>query len=81
MKTHLITIGNSRGIRIPKALLEEANLGDELELSVKNNQLIVSAAKTTREGWFAAFQDMAKNGDDVLLEFPTNDWDNLEWEW
>lgn len=84
MQTHIIAIGNSRGIRIPKALLEQANLGDEVELVASSNLLTVRPVQEARKGWLASFQEMTVRGEDKLLEsteLTPNEWDDLEWQW
>jgi len=84
MKTNLVRIGNSRGIRIPKPVIEQCGLDDEVEMVVNNNELIIRATGTPREGWNAAFARMSELGDDQLLdrvaETPPT-WDEEEWEW
>jgi antitoxin MazE len=79
MKTAVIRIGNSRGIRI-----EQCRLQDDVELKVQDGDLIIRAAKRTRSGWNEAFQKMTERGDDALLDrdslAPTR-WDETEWEW
>ena len=79
MKIPLIQIGNSRGIRIPKALLEQVGFSEEVELSVHKKQLVLSSAQAVREGWETAFQGMTAHGDDQLLDPAANEY--LEWEW
>ena len=59
MKARIIRIGNSQGIRIPKPLLEQSGLGEEVELEVQHHQIIIRAAERPRQGWEAAFQSMA----------------------
>ena len=84
MKTRIVRIGNSQGIRIPKPLLEAAGLGDEVVLTSRPGGLLNRPARTQRAGWAEAFQEMAKRGDDTLLAdiSPTlSDWDEEEWEW
>jgi antitoxin MazE len=84
MKTRIVRIGNSQGIRIPKPLLEEAGLQDEVDLSAEDGTLIIRPVRNTRAGWAEAFQEMARHGDDALLDDvpPTlSDWDEEEWEW
>lgn len=84
IKTQLVKIGNSQGIRIPKVVLDQLGLTKDLELEVQDNQLILRAARRPREGWKERFRDMAANQDDVLLdpEHPiTSDWDEEEWTW
>lgn len=84
IKTTLIGIGNSRGIRIPKVLLEQTGMTEHVEIEVQASQLIIRPiVKTVREGWEAKFQEMAKNGDDELLDTAssTSEWDEEEWQW
>ena len=86
VRTRLIKIGNSQGIRIPKPLLEHAGLGEEaeLELEVQDNRIVISAARTPRQGWEEAFRVMAEHGDDELVDEDLTGrtrWDQEEWEW
>lgn len=84
MKTRIIRIGNSQGVRIPKLLIEESGLGEEVELEVLSNQIIIRAAGRPRSSWENAFKAMAEKGDDVLLDqtAPGSEaWDEDEWEW
>jgi len=82
MKTELVQIGNSRGVRIPKAFLEQAGLRDKIDIEVRGSQVIIAAASHPRAGWDKAFAAMAERGDDQLLDAPTSSsWDESEWEW
>jgi antitoxin MazE len=84
MKTRIVRIGNSKGIRIPKPLLEQVGLNDEVDINVQDGSLVIKPAKKPRAGWEATFREMAKRGDDALLdsEAPTlSTWDKDEWEW
>lgn len=85
MKAQIIKIGNSRGIRIPKAIFEQSGLKSEVELEVKNGQLIVSPIKKARDTWDESFKKMAINKDDILLDQDSiqasTKWDNEEWAW
>ena len=84
MKTKLIRIGNSRGIRIPKILLDQCRVEDEVELETQNDCLIIRPVAAPRSGWDEAFHQMAEAGDDILLdqeELSQTDWDKTEWEW
>jgi antitoxin MazE len=84
MKTHIVRIGNSRGIRIPKALLEQTGLSGEVEIRAQNGSLVIKPARKPRAGWAAAFEKMAEHGDDALLDqvVPSlTRWDEEEWEW
>lgn len=82
MKTRLVQIGSSKGIRIPKPLIEQAGLRDEVDVTVRGDAIIVRPLVDPRDGWAEAFQEMAKRGDDVLLdEVVATEWDASEWEW
>jgi antitoxin MazE len=85
MKTKIVKIGNSRGIRIPKSMLDESGVKNEVELEVKDDKIIIKSASKKRDGWDQAFQKMAKNNDDILLDKDTitkqTSWDDEEWEW
>ncbi|MEE4297452.1 MAG: hypothetical protein V2J20_12645 [Wenzhouxiangella sp.] len=83
MKTKLIAIGNSRGVRIPAALIREAGLEYELDLRVEDGGLKISPARSVREGWDEAFSAAASEPADALLIDDTlaNDFDDQEWQW
>jgi antitoxin MazE len=84
MKTRIVAIGNSRGIRIPKPLLEQTSLSGEVEISVEDGALVIRPVKKPRANWAAAFQEMARQGDDVLLDQAAaslSSWDEDDWEW
>jgi antitoxin MazE len=68
MKTRIVRIGNSRGIRIPKALLELAGLSGEVEISVQDHSLVIRSARKPRAGWEKAFREMAAHGDEALSD-------------
>ena len=82
VRSKVVKIGNSRGIRIPRALLEQAGLTDEVEMVVEGNKLIIHSSHAPRQGWEAQFIAMAEYGDDQLLEetIPTQ-WDDEGWTW
>ena len=84
MKTHIVRIGSSQGVRIPKPLLEETDLHGEVEITAEDWSLVIRPVKRPREGWAVAFREMAQRGDDVLLDgvAPTlSTWDEDDWEW
>ena len=84
MKGQIVRIGNSQGIRIPKVLLEQTGLSDEVEIAVQDDSLVIRPASRPREGWETAFQEMARRGDDAMLDIgllPPSKWDEEEWEW
>lgn len=82
--TRIVNVGNSRGIRIPKLLLDRLGPVDEVELTVERDQLIVRPVRHTRAGWDERFSAMAAAGDDRLLDpesISLTSWDTAEWEW
>jgi antitoxin MazE len=82
IRSKVIKIGNSRGVRIPRTLIEQAGLTDEVEMMVEGDKLIIQSAKFPRQGWEAEFKTMAKRKDDLLLDEETlTRWDEEEWEW
>jgi antitoxin MazE len=84
MKTRIVSIGNSRGIRIPKPLLEQTGLTGEVEISAEDGTLVIRPVKKPRAGWASAFQKMAQRDDDALLDEVAPslaEWDESEWQW
>ncbi|MBU6183567.1 MAG: AbrB/MazE/SpoVT family DNA-binding domain-containing protein [Verrucomicrobia bacterium] len=83
MKTTLVPIGNSRGVRIPKPFIEKCGLEGELEIDVVDGAILIRSPRHPRAGWAAAFARMAREGDDNLPigPAPATRWDNEEWEW
>lgn len=82
MKTKIISIGNSQGIRIPKAIIEQCGFNNSVEMEVIDGSLVLTPIKNVREGWEESFQEMAANGDDELLiddAIPTVE--DEDWEW
>lgn len=84
MKTKIVRIGNSQGIRIPKSVLHQCHLDGPVEVDVQGNQLVVRSASRPRSGWDEAFRDMHRTGDDRLLDrerTASSGWDRDEWRW
>lgn len=85
IKTRIIKIGNSQGIRIPKLLIDQAGLMEEVELQIENDRIIISSSQQPRQGWQEQFQHMAEVGDDQLIDATTvpqlTTWDEEEWTW
>ncbi len=84
MKTRIVKIGNSQGIRIPKLFLERSNLTEEVELEAQDNQIIIRSLRRPRQDWEESFRAMAESGDDALLDenlLPQTQWDGAEWQW
>ena len=83
MKIKLISIGNSKGIRIPRSVIKQCGFNDQIEMRVGNGVVELRRARVVREDWDAAFEAMAKAGDDALLiaDEMTHAWDEEEWAW
>ena len=83
MKAELVRIGNSRGIRIPKLLIEQCRLGDTVELRVENDCLVVSSKRRPRQGWVEAFRAAGPAANDELFleSSRPNDFDRKDWRW
>ena len=82
MKAHIIQIGNSQGIRIPKMMLEETKLVGEVELEVHPDGLLIRSVQKPRGNWDAAFKELADNEDDQVLDAnPTTSFEKKEWQW
>ena len=82
MKAHIVQIGNSRGIRIPKTLLQEAQLEDEVELQAEPGRILISKTAKPRAGWGEAARRMRELDEDRLLDPPTPTlFDKEEWKW
>jgi antitoxin MazE len=85
IKTQIVHLDKSRGVRIPKTLLERSGLREEVVLEVKYQQIIIRKTSKHRAGWARSFRAMAKNGDDKLLDAEAlphqSSWDKTEWIW
>lgn len=83
MKLKLVRIGNSQGIRLPKAVIDQCGLGKEVELEVDGAMIVIRASRPkARKGWDRAFKEMHEQKDDVVLwQAAESSWDEEEWEW
>ena len=80
MEVSVVKIGNSRGIRLSKTLLEKYNIRDTVDLILEKEHIIIKPLSKPRKGWDKAFKDMNANGDDKLLIDDVFQDENLE-EW
>jgi antitoxin MazE len=82
MKTRLIRIGNSRGVRLPKAIIAQAGLTEEVELGVRDGAVVIARTSSARSGWANAAKQMRQRDEDLLLDppLPTR-FDEKEWVW
>ena len=84
MRVRVVKIGNSQGIRIPKPILEQTGIMEDVELEVEKNQIIIRPISNPRVGWESAFKTMAENNDDMMIDGTENishSWDEEEWQW
>ena len=82
MKGKIVQIGNSRGVRLPKPLLQEAGLSDIVEIVARNGTIVISSASHPRAGWAEAAKLAHERGDDEPLDPPTSSrFDEEEWKW
>jgi len=84
MKAILVRIGNSRGVRLPKPVIEQCGFEKEVEMEVHHHQLVIRPSSQPRDGWAVAFARMSACGDDKILDRVTEKgptWDEEEWEW
>ena len=82
MKATIVPIGNSRGIRIPRTILEECNIHDEVNLDVEGDTILIKPVKRRpRRNWERSFQRMRERREDELLVYDAIDLDDPDWEW
>jgi len=82
MIVSVVPIGNSKGVRLPKAVLEQLQVSDQMEMEVKNRQIILRPInRNPRSGWEEELQKMNGNQDDSLLIPETETEEGFDWEW
>ncbi len=80
MEVSIINIGNSKGIRLSKTILEKYNINEKIEIILEKSFIILKPKSAPRKGWDKAFKKMHENGDDQLLMDDVFEDENLE-EW
>ena len=80
METAIIKIGNSKGLRLSKTILEKYNIKDKVEMILEKGQIILKPIDKPRENWEEAFKEMNANNDDELLLDDVFDNENFD-EW
>jgi antitoxin MazE len=80
MEVSVIQIGNSKGIRFSKTILEKYNIKDKVDLILEKGKIIIQPIPSPRKGWEERFKQMRENGDDELLFNDVFEDENLE-EW
>ena len=81
MRSRIVRIGNSQGVRLPKLLIEQAGLEEEVELRAEAGQIVIAAPRKTRAGWAEAAQGARAAGDDALESSGATRFDQIGWEW
>jgi antitoxin MazE len=82
MLASIVQIGNSRCIKLPKNILRELNIENEVEMVIHNDELIIkSVERKPRQGWSEAFAKMSEAKEDKLLMPDNIDSVNFEWVW
>jgi antitoxin MazE len=83
IKSKIVRIGNSQGVRIPHFLLQQLRLNNEVEMTVQDDQLVIRAARKPRQGWESKFgRSLQPEGDGTETTLPQlTDWDGTEWAW
>lgn len=75
MHIPIVKIGNSQGIRLPKMLLDRYQLGDSIELELKDDCIVMKPSPAVREGWSSAFQQAGEQEIEEVMPdfFPEDD--------
>ena len=84
MHVELIRIGNSRGIRIPKSVIDQCGFGASVDLKIEEGRVILARDRKPREGWKEAVLAARETipSDELLLEdIPEQEFDHDEWTW
>ena len=82
MRSRIVSIGNSQGVRIPKPLLEQAGRAGDVELHAETGRIVIAASRVARAGWAVAAQRLHAAGEDALVGSPLpTRFDETEWEW
>jgi antitoxin MazE len=82
VKARLVRIGNSRGVRLPKPLIAEAGLTEEVELHVREGAIVIAPAANVRDGWARAAAELVARGEDGLLDaVALTRFDREDWRW
>lgn len=81
MRSRIVRIGNSQGVRLPKLLIEQAGLAGDVELRAEAGRIVIDAVRTTRAGWAEGAKRANAAGDDQLADTVATRFDDLEWKW
>lgn len=78
MEVSIVKIGNSKGFRLSKTLLDKYKIKDKVELILENDQIVIKPIHEPRKGWAEAFEEMHQRGDDKLFIDDVFDDEDLE---
>jgi len=83
MKTKLVTIGNSQGVRLPKAVVEACGiaLDQPLTIEIRERTILLSPARAARDGWEDAARDATCQPDSLWGELPPGNAADDDWTW
>jgi len=81
MRSKIVRIGNSQGVRLPKIMIEQAGLGEEIELRVESGQIVIAPTRKARTGWAEAARRAHAAGHDQLESGGATRFDQTEWKW
>lgn len=82
VKARLIRIGNSRGVRLPKAVIAQVGLADEVDIDVHDGAVVIRPARRAREGWAEAARRIVAHREDQSLDgYQSTRFDREEWTW
>ncbi len=84
MKAKIVRIGNSQGVRIPKIMLNDSRLEEDVEIEICNEGILIRPAKNPRQNWEAAFREMAdEDADELMIDDreATTEFEQESWRW
>jgi antitoxin MazE len=81
MKSQIIQIGNSQGIRIPKVLLEESRISGDVDVELHPDGILIRKAQRPRDGWDEAFKTMAEKDEADIDPLPATHFKKKDWQW
>jgi antitoxin MazE len=82
MKAKLIQIGNSRGVRLPKPLIQDARLEDEVDIQLRDGSIVITPTRKMRAGWSESARLLHDRKQDLLIYSPSRTkFDETEWRW
>jgi antitoxin MazE len=81
MRSRLVRIGNFRGVRLPKAIIDQVGLDEEVELRVEGRRVVITAVSPPRTGWAEAARCVGAESRGPLDPATPTQFDENEWRW